>query len=125
MAEQGGKPAAGSIKAVKEIGTPTSGTGEAPMTGLADGLKAMSEDDIEYYLQEIARGEADLQGLEVTISKQLKAASQRRLMAEKRIAQMRQELDHLSKEAVRAQGEIDGHTRLLVFAEDERRAQGG
>lgn len=94
------------------------------LDGASDGLKAMSDADVGEYLKALATQKIALEGLEGIIADQLKGATQRRINTEQRLVQLRQELDQLTSEAIRIQGEIDGHTRLLVFAEDDRRAKG-
>ena len=90
----------------------------------AEGLAVMNEEDVTKYLQTLATQKTMPDGLEGTIAKQLRTATQRRMAIDQRIVQLRKELDKHANEAMRAQGEIDAHTRLLVFAEDDRRSKG-
>ncbi len=110
------KPACGKVVKLVEASSSAEGA-----QSNAHSLDNMTEAEADEYMAALAGGAVELTGLEVTINEQLQQAAQRRLKAEQRMGQIRQELDELSKVAVAAQGEVDGHIKLLMFAEDGRR----
>lgn len=87
------------------------------------GLKAMNQDDVNEYMDQLLRGKIDVKGLELSTLGMFRKANARLNNTESEINRVSKRLEELRALASQLRGEASGYASLLSLAEDERRSQ--
>lgn len=116
------KPACGTVREIKEADT---GQAVQPASQNAQGLRAMTERDVNDYMTTLLESQQPPPGmetLEVGALSQYKGINQQQGNVERRLTRAQAEVEQLRSQMSRMQGQSEAYVNLLVLAEDTRRA---
>jgi len=125
------KPAAGTIKEIKE---PEGPEGQAMVPGgggngqqqRPNGLQVMSEKDVNAYMEtllEVQQPPADMPPIELGALAQFRGISQDQGNIERQLTRAQSQVEALKTQMARLQGQSEAYVNLLVLAEDSRRVE--
>lgn len=101
---------------------PASNTTMAPQGQPMQGLKVMSKEDVDEYMESLLKNKVKLDGLELQALEQFTGISRGLNQAQQQLQQARQQAAQLEDHVKRTQGQLDAYANLLIAAEDTRRA---
>lgn len=118
--EDAGTISCGEIAGMNEIQSPSINSNSQSSV-----LKIMSQKDVDEYMSMLALYGQTLDGAEYVAHEEMKKAFARFAKNSKQLEKLRSDIKRLEGDIHNCQGQIDAYSKLLIFAEDERRAKKG
>lgn len=123
------KPACGTIKPEAEPDENQAVTPQAtgaPGAQNAQGLQAMSERDVNDYMETLIQAQQPpphMEALEIGALTSYRGISQQSGNTERQLTRAQGQVEQLKAQLARLQGQTEAYVNLLVLAEDTRRAE--
>ena len=99
---------------------------QGPQGPQGQGLRAMSENDVNDYMASLLKAQAPpkgFEGIELDVLTRFKGTVRQQDDVDRRLNMAQRQLEELKSLSSKLQGESQGYANLLVSAEDTRRAQ--